>query len=277
MMVRQRFLWFILYSILAFPGYSFNVNTLLPDEQNTVNIFHNASPKVVYVHRLATVANRTLHKTHIPDGTGSGIIWNNNGYVVTNYNVIKGANKLAVSLGKLTVPVRVVGAEPRKDIAVLKIDSPQALALLKEFKPFEIVHLNDLMVGQKAIAIGNPYGLDHSLSKGVISALGRSVPGIGGVTIRNMIQTDTPINPGNSGGPLLNSAGQLIGMNAMIYSRSGASSGIGFAVPADDMERIVTQLINNGRVVLSGIGIQSAPPNTAHRLGVDKGIVIAEV
>jgi S1-C subfamily serine protease len=279
-MLRLRFLWLVfvmLGSILAFPGYSLNVNSLLPDEQNTVKVFHEASPKVVYVHRLAKVTDRSLHQQHVPDGAGSGMIWSNSGYIVTNYHVIKGADKLAITLGKMTVPAKVVGAEPRKDIAVLKVESPQALALLKNFRPFVIVHLNDLMVGQKAIAIGNPYGLDHSLSKGVISALGRKVPGIGGVTIRNMIQTDTPINPGNSGGPLLNSSGQLIGMNTMIYSHSGASAGIGFAVPADDIERIVTQIINNGRVVLSGIGIQSVPPNIAHKLGVHKGILIAEV
>ncbi|STY28705.1 DegP protease (Do-like, S2-serine-like) [Legionella wadsworthii] len=279
-MARKHFLWFstlLLCSILALPGHSTNVNSLLPDEQNTVQVFHDASPKVVYVHRLATVTNKSYQKKQVPDGAGSGIVWSNNGFIVTNFHVIKGAEKLAITLGKLTVPAKVVGAEPRKDIAVLKIESPQALALLKEFKPFEIVHLNDLMVGQKAIAIGNPFGLDHSLSKGVISALGRKVPGIGGVTIRNMIQTDTPINPGNSGGPLLNSAGQLIGMNTMIYSHSGASAGIGFAVPADDIDRIVTQIIKNGRVVLSGIGIQSVPPNVARQLGIRKGILIADV
>lgn len=278
-MIKQR-LWFIslfICFILAVPGYTLNVNSLLPDEQNTVKVFHDASPKVVYVHRLTTVTNRSFHKMQVPDGAGSGIVWNNSGYIVTNYHVIKGADKLAITLGKLTVPVKVVGAEPRKDIAVLKIELPQALALLREFKPFQVVHLNDLMVGQKAIAIGNPYGLDHSLSKGVISALGRKVPGIGGVTIRNMIQTDTPINPGNSGGPLLNSSGQLMGMNTMIYSHSGSSAGIGFAVPADDIERIVTQIIKNGRVVLSGIGIQSVPPNIAQQLGVHRGILIAEV
>lgn len=280
LMARKRFLGFIsfvLCFILTSPGYSLNLNSLLPDEQNTVTVFHEASPKVVYVHRLATVTNQSLKKMEIPAGAGSGIVWNNSGYIVTNYHVIKGADKLAVTLDKLTVPAKVVAAEPRKDIAVLKIDSPQALALLKGFKPFEIVHLNDLMVGQKAIAIGNPFGLDHSLSKGVISALGRKVPGIGGVTIHNMIQTDTPINPGNSGGPLLNSAGQLIGMNTMIYSNSGSSAGIGFAVPADDIERIVTQIIRNGRVVLSGIGIQSVPASIARRLGIHKGILIADV
>ncbi|KTD41440.1 S1C family serine protease [Legionella parisiensis] len=279
-MAKQRFIYFIsfaLYIILVFPGYSLDLNSLLPDEQNTIKVFHEASPKVVYVHRLTTVTNSSLERMEVKDGAGSGIIWDNNGYVVTNYHVIKEADKLAITLGKMTVPAKVVGAEPRKDIAVLKIDAPQALVLLKQFTPFQIVHLNDLIVGQKAIAIGNPYGLDHSLSKGVISALGRKVPGIGGVTIRNMIQTDTPINPGNSGGPLLNSAGQLIGMNTLIYSTSGSSAGIGFAVPADDIERIVTQIIKNGRVVLSGIGIQSVPSTIARQLGIHKGILIADV
>jgi S1-C subfamily serine protease len=279
-MTRLRliaFISFILSFFQAFTVYSANVNALLPDEQNTVKVFHDASPKVVYVHRLATVTNRSFQKMQIPDGAGSGIVWNNLGYILTNYHVIKGADNLAITLGNLTVPVKVVGAEPRKDIAVLKIQSPQALALLKQFKPFEIVPLPELMVGQKAIAIGNPFGLDHSLSKGVISALGRKVPGIGGVTIHNMIQTDAPINPGNSGGPLLNSAGQLIGMNTMIYSRSGASAGVGFAVPADDINRVVSQIIKNGRVVLSGIGIQSVPPHIAYKLGIHRGILIADV
>jgi len=271
------FIAFILCFTLISSGYSLNINSLLPDEQNTVNVFQKASPKVVYVHRLATVINRSFRKMQVPDGAGSGIIWNDQGYIVTNYHVIKDADNLAITLGKMTVPAKVVGTEPRKDIAVLKIRSPQALSFLKSYKPFEIVHLHDLMVGQKAIAIGNPYGLDHSLSKGVISALGRQVPGIGGVTIRNMIQTDTPINPGNSGGPLLNSAGQLIGLNTMIYSRSGSSAGVGFAVPADDIERIVTQIIKHGRVVLSGIGIQSVPAQIAYKLGVRKGILISDV
>lgn len=277
-MKKRHFLGCFISLILAFPGYGANVNSLLPDEQNTVQVFHDSAPKVVYVHRLATVTNRSLHQImQVPAGTGSGMVWTHDGYIVTNFHVIKGADKLSITLGNLTVPAKVIGAEPRKDIAVLKIDAPKALALLKDFKPFELVHLNDLMVGQKAVAIGNPYGLDHSLSKGVISALGRQVPGIGGVTIRNMIQTDTPINPGNSGGPLLNSAGQLIGMNTMIYSQSGSSAGVGFAVPADDIDRIVTQIIKNGRVVLSGIGIQSVPPSIAHQLGVRKGILVADV
>ena len=266
----------LFFSMLS-PGYSLNLNSLLPDERNTVDIFQKASPKVVYVHRLAHASRHSLQKMNVPDGAGSGIIWDDKGHIVTNFHVINGADDLAITLGKMTVPAKVVGTEPRKDIAVLQIKSPQALNYLKAYKPFEIVHINDLIVGQKAIAIGNPYGLDHSLSKGVISALGRKVPGIGGVTIHNMIQPDTPINPGNSGGPLLNSAGQLIGLNTMIFSRTGASAGIGFAVPADDIEHIVSQIIKHGRVVLSGIGIQRVDPHLAHKLGINKGILIADV
>jgi S1-C subfamily serine protease len=258
-------------------GYSLNLNSLLPDERNTVEVFQKSAPKVVYVHRLATVSKHSLQKMHVPAGAGSGIIWDEKGHIVTNFHVIKGADDLAITLGNMTVPAKVIGAEPRKDIAVLEIKTPKVLSYLKSYQPFEIVHTHELIVGQKAIAIGNPFGLDHSLSKGVISALGRKVPGIGGVTIHDMIQTDTPINPGNSGGPLLNSAGQLIGLNTMIFSQSGSSAGVGFAVPADDIERIVPQIIKYGRVVLSGIGIQRVEPTLARRLGVKKGILIADV
>jgi S1-C subfamily serine protease len=277
-MLKQGTIWLALFFFcLSKPGFSLNLDTLLPDERNTIEIFQKTSAKVVYVHRLATVTNRSLQKTHVPDGSGSGIIWDDKGHVVTNFHVIKGADDLAITLGSLTVPAKVIGTEPRKDLAVLEIKSPQALNYLKSFKPFETVHLEDLIVGQKAIAIGNPFGLDHSLSKGVVSALGRQVPGIGGVTIHNMIQTDTPINPGNSGGPLLNSAGQLIGLNTMIYSQTGSSAGIGFAVPADDIQRIVPQIINHGRVILSGIGVQRVEPAIANKLGVKKGILVGDV
>lgn len=254
---------------------SIHFRSLLPDEQNTVHVFQKSSPKVVYVHRLTNLGSRHSAPRQIPDGAGSGIIWDRQGHIVTNYHVIKGADDLAITLGNMTVPAKIIGIEPRKDLAVLQVKSPQVLAYLKTYTPFDRVHLQDLIVGQTALAIGNPFGLDHSLSKGIISALGREVPGIGGVTIRNMIQTDTAINPGNSGGPLLNSAGQLIGLNTMIYSQSGASAGIGFAVPADDVHRTVTQIIQHGRVILSGIGIQQVEPNLAKNLGVTKGILIA--
>ncbi|MDP1603298.1 MAG: trypsin-like peptidase domain-containing protein [Legionella sp.] len=264
------------FSLCASQAFSGTLDELLPNERNNVEIFQKFSPKVVYVHRLATI-NQAHIKKHIIAGAGSGIIWDEKGHIVTNYHVIKGADDLAISIGKVTVPAKVIGAEPRKDIAVLAITSPKALALLKSYVPFELIHSRDLLVGQKALAIGNPFGLDHSLTIGVISALGRQVPGAGGVTIREMIQTDAAVNPGNSGGPLLDSKGRLIGLNTAIYSNTGSSAGIGFAVPSDDIERIVPQLIKNGRVVLAGIGIRRVEPGVAARLGVNKGILIADV
>ncbi len=163
-------IWFLVLVIcgaLVQPCYSLNLDTLLPDERNTVTVFEKASPKVVYVHRLATVTNHSLQKMHIADGAGSGIIWDDKGHVVTNFHVIKGADDLAITLGNMTVPARVIGAEPRKDIAVLEIKSPRALAYLKSFKPFEIVHLNDLIVGQNAIAIGIPTAWTIAYLKGL--------------------------------------------------------------------------------------------------------------
>lgn len=275
----KRFISFLIGCIVLIgcPAYSTTAEELLPNEKNTIEIFQKFSPKVVYVHRLTTVVNHSYEPMQVPAGAGSGIIWDGEGHIVTNFHVINGADNLAISIGKLTVPAKVIGAEPRKDIAVLQIKSPKALEMLKTFVPFELARTGELMVGQKTIAIGNPFGLDHSLSVGVISALGRQVPGAGGVTIREMIQTDTSINPGNSGGPLLDSKGRLIGLNTAIYSNSGSSAGVGFAVPADDIARIVPQIIKNGRVILSGIGIQWVGPNISKRLGIDKGILVADV
>lgn len=259
-------------------GYASPLNRLLPDERNTVQVFQTASPKIVYVHRMTTLPTRAHASLHVvPSGSGSGIIWDALGHVVTNYHVIKGADTFSVTIGKVTVPAKVIGAEPRKDLAVLQLSKPLAVAGLKSFQPFELAHTHDLMVGQKAIAIGNPFGLDHSLTMGVISALGRQIPGVGGVTIRDMIQTDAAINPGNSGGPLLDSAGRLIGLNTLIYSDSGSSAGVGFAVPADDIQRTVTQIIQHGRVKLAGIGIQPVEPRLAARFGVHEGILIAGI
>jgi S1-C subfamily serine protease len=277
--MNKRVSFFLLWALLclAFPALSTTLDELLPDERNTIEIFQKFSTKVVYVHRLATVLNHSYERTQIAAGAGSGIIWDAQGHIVTNYHVINGADHLRVSIGKLTVPAKVIGAEPRKDIAVLAITSPKALELLKSFTPFEHARTSELLVGQKTIAIGNPFGLDHSLTVGVISALGRQVPGAGGVTIRDMIQTDTSINPGNSGGPLLDSKGRLIGMNTAIYSNSGSSAGVGFAVPADDIARVVSQIIKNGRVILAGIGIQVVEPHIARRLGVTKGLLVGDI
>ncbi len=274
---KLRLLAFLLICWVSTPGFTANLDKLLPNERNTIEVFQKASPKVIYVHRLTTIINRASEQLQIPAGAGSGIVWDNKGHIVTNFHVINGADKLAVSLGKETFPAKVIGAEPRKDIAVLALTSPKALALLKSFTPFEMAHKSELIVGQKTIAIGNPFGLDHSLTTGVISAVGRQMPGVGGVTIPDMIQTDASINPGNSGGPLLDSSGRLIGLNTLIFSKSGSSSGVGFAVPADEISRVVTQILKNGRVVLAGIGIQRVEPKVSVHLGVTKGILIADV
>ena len=274
----KRWLFFLALMVcFCAPMSAANLDNLLAYERNTIEIFRKSSEKVIYVHRLATVINKAYEQLQVPAGSGSGIIWDSEGHVVTNFHVIRGADKLAVTIGNITVPAKVIGAEPRKDIAVLALTSPKALAILKSFVPFEIAKTNELLVGQKAIAIGNPFGLDPSLTLVVISALGRQVPGAGGVTIRDMIQTDASINPGNSGGPLLDSAGRLIGLNTVIYSQSGSSAGVGFAVPADEIARIVTQIIKSGKVILAGIGIQRVEPNIAERLGVKQGILIASI
>lgn len=276
-MLKKLFPLLCLIVTLSTMSHAAKLSELLPDEKNTVEVFQNAAPKVVYVHRMTTVVNRASERLEVPAGTGSGIIWDAQGHVVTNFHVVHGADHLAVSIGDITVPAKVIGSEPRKDIAVLAITSPKALKRLQTYKPFEIADTHELLVGQKAIAIGNPFGLDHTLTVGVISALGRQVPGIGGIKIREMIQTDASINPGNSGGPLLDSSGRLIGMNTAIFSPSGSSAGIGFSVPANDIARIVQQIITKGRVVLAGIGVQRTDPRVAQRLGIKKGVLIAEV
>lgn len=265
-------LWIAAFSIGAQ-----DLASLLPDEKNTIEIFQKYAVNVVYVHRLSQVKRTVFHRAFVEEGTGSGIIWDKKGHIVTNFHVIEGADALLITMGHRTVPAYVVGAEPRKDLAVLKIKDPQALKDIQSMTVFSLVAQNDLLVGQKALAIGNPYGLDHTLTVGVISALGRQVPGVGGVTIRNMIQTDAAINPGNSGGPLLDSHGHLIGLNTAIFSKSGASAGIGFAVPAEDIQRIATQIIEHGRVRLAGIGIVPVELDIARSIGIESGVLIAQV
>lgn len=247
------------------------------DELNTIEVFKQASPKVVYVHKIQHVHNRYAEEFEISSGSGSGIIWDKYGHIVTNYHVIHDADNLMVSIDNKTVAAKLVGVEPRKDIAVLKLSSIQDFQALTNFKAFQLVETDKLMVGQKTIAIGNPFGLDHSLTTGVISALGREVPGIGGVNIRNMIQTDASINPGNSGGPLLDSQGALIGLNTMIFSRTGSSSGVGFAVPAETIARIVPQLIRYGHVKMSGIGVIPLEANITSYNRTVPGVYIAQV
>jgi len=275
----RQFLSVLCLSVTLIPSFSWAspISSLSPDEQQTISVFEKAAENVVYVHRIQRFQNAMSGQDEVAAGAGSGIIWDKAGHVVTNYHVVHGADKLMVSSGDKTVPAKLVGAEPRKDIAVLQLQSPGELYKTSKFVPFKLTNNDELVVGQKAIAIGNPFGLDHSLTTGVISALGREVPGAGGVTIKDMVQTDASINPGNSGGPLLNSQGALIGLNTLIYSRSGGASGVGFAVPAETVARIVPQLIQYGRVKMSGIGIVPLENSIARYFKHNRGVIVAKV
>jgi S1-C subfamily serine protease len=224
---------------------------LLPDEENTIKVFKENAASVVNVTNVAITQNAYMDEYAIPQGSGSGYVWDEKGHIVTNFHVVQGGDAFLVTLQDQThIEARLIGSDPTKDIAVLEVKKD-----LKKLKPVKFSVSELLQVGQKTIAIGNPFGLDHTLTTGVISALGREVQGVSGVTIRDMIQTDAAINPGNSGGPLLDSDGNLIGMNTMIFSRSGASSGIGFAVPVTFIKRLVPQLIQFGKVIRPGMGI----------------------
>ena len=224
---------------------------LAQDEQATIDLFRNASPSVVYITPVALLRDRfSLNVFEIPRGTGSGFVWDDEGHVITNFHVIEGANTAKVTLADQTTwDARLAGTDPNKDLAILRINAPR-----DSLRPIEIGTSTGLQVGQKVFAIGNPFGLDQTLTTGVISALGREITVGTGRRIRGVIQTDAAINPGNSGGPLLDSAGRLIGVNTAIYSPSGSSAGIGFAVPVDTVNRIVSQLLRRGRAVRPATG-----------------------
>ncbi len=246
----------------------------IEDERNTIAVFRDAAASTVFVTQTRVVVDYLAGVAEeVPSGSGSGFVWDMDGHIVTNYHVVKDAKSLTVTFrDHKTFEARVVGVEPRKDIAVLKVEGAKDL-----LKPVTVAKSQELDVGQKTVAIGNPFGLDHTLTTGVVSALGRQVQGIGGVTIRDMIQTDAAINPGNSGGPLLDSAGQLIGMNTMIYSRSGSSAGIGFAVPSSTIARVVSQIVKTGRAEQLGLGIKLDPMGRVERqLGI-KGVAVISV
>jgi S1-C subfamily serine protease len=246
----------------------------IEDERNTISVFRSVAQSTVFVTQTRVAVDYiagTLQE--VPAGSGSGFVWDDKGTIVTNFHVVEGAQSLTVTFhDQETFEAKVVGIEPRKDIAVLHVDAPAKL--LTAIHPAKG---GQLEVGQKTIAIGNPFGLDHTLTTGVISALGRQVQGAGGVSIRDMIQTDAAINPGNSGGPLLDSQGQLIGMNTMIYSKSGFSAGIGFAVPVGTISRIVPQIIKTGHAEQVGIGVGVDPlQKLERRFGLD-GVIILHV
>jgi S1-C subfamily serine protease len=245
---------------------------LADDEKSTIALFKQASPSVVNITTTSRKRDMLRMRTQdVPSGSGSGFLWDRKGYVVTNFHVIQSASSAQVVLADRSMwDARLVGGEPDKDIAVLKIDAPE-----DRLPPILVGTSNDLQVGQKVFAIGNPFGLDQTLTTGIISALGREIQSVTQRPIQDVIQTNAAINPGNSGGPLLDSAGRLIAMNTAIYSPSGGSVGIGFAVPVDTIARVVPQLIRTGRVEKVGLGINIAPDHVASRFGVT-GVLVVE-
>ncbi|KQP40593.1 2-alkenal reductase [Methylobacterium sp. Leaf104] len=256
---------------------------LAPAETATVDLFARASPSVVHVFVQAAAQGRALMGVDSENGeqgggsqTGTGFLWDAAGHIVTNNHVVaaaaQGGGSIAVRLSSgEVVSASLVGAAPSYDLAVIRLGRTTA-----PLQPLAVGTSADLKVGQSAFAIGNPFGLDHTLTTGVISALQRRLPTSAGRELSGVIQTDAAINPGNSGGPLLDSAGRLIGVNTAIFSPSGASAGIGFAIPVDVVNRVVPELIRNGRTRNPGIGIIAGQEATAARLGID-GVVVLRV
>ncbi len=273
-------LLYVLFGILLFgllqstPATARTQSTegLTPDEVNNIDIFNKTNKSVVYVTNSRIRRDYfTLNIYEIPAGTGTGFIWNKEGLVVTNYHVIEAASKVEITLWDRSAwEAEVVGVAPSKDLAVLKIKAPSRLLF-----PVTPGDSTTLMVGRKVLAIGNPFGLDTTLTVGVVSALGREVE-ISGRKIEGLIQTDAAINPGNSGGPLLDSKGRLIGVNTLIYSPSGASSGVGFAIPVDSVLEIIPQLIEHGRIMRPIIGISILDDSIARQYRI-RGVVVLDV
>jgi S1-C subfamily serine protease len=228
---------------------------LWSDEHAQISLYNDTHASVVHVTSLRVRSGGSFRLPSQRDeqeqGTGSGFVWDTDGHVVTNFHVIQEARAIRVTLHDNSVwDARLVGVDPDKDLAVLKIDASSDL-----LKPIPVGESGPLLVGQKVFAIGNPFGLDQTLTTGVISGLGREIQSVTQKTIFDVIQTDAAINPGNSGGPLLDSAGRLIGVNTAIYSPSGAYAGIGFAVPVDTVNQVVPEIIRKGKVERPGLGI----------------------
>jgi S1-C subfamily serine protease len=244
------------------------------DESNHVKVFKQTSPSVVHITNLALQRDLfSLRVSEQPQGTGTGFIWDDAGHVVTNFHVIQGANAATVTLSDQSVhPAKLVGAYPDRDLAVLRIEAPK-----DKLPAIAIGSSRELQVGQKVYAIGNPFGLDQTLTTGIVSALNREIESVTRRTIRGAIQTDAAINPGNSGGPLLDSAGRLIGVNTSIYSPSGASAGIGFAIPVDEVNRIVPKLIRDGRFIRPVLGVTAGAAHLSQALGAPKGVLLVGV
>jgi len=249
---------------------------LTPDEEINIRVYRAASPAVVNITTTAVAYDFFLNA--VPkEGTGSGAIIDRSGHILTNFHVIDGARRLEVTLADGSKwAARPIGADPSNDLAVIKIDAP--------VEKLTVIPLGDsskLIVGQKVLAIGNPFGFDRTLTVGIVSSLGRSIQADNGRLIRDIIQTDAAINPGNSGGPLLNSSGEVIGVSTAIFSPSGGSVGVGFAVPINTAKRVIPELINRGYVARPYLGITGhkiIPALVqALKLPVKEGIMVVEV
>lgn len=255
---------------------------LLPEEVNTIRRFKEAKSSIVYISALADMQNiNTGDIQRVPTGTGTGWVWDDKGHVVTNYHVVQldqdgkvgDVAEVRVTLvGGKTYQARVIGKSLAYDIAVLQVFAP-----LDDLKPLPIGSSKDLEVGQSVIAIGNPWGLDHTLSTGVVSALNRTLAMEFNTELTGVIQTDAAINPGNSGGPLLDSSGRVIGMNAYIPPATGASVGIGFAIPIDTLNRVTPLLISRGQVFKPRMGFRTLSDPQATAMGISRGAVVAIV
>ena len=236
-------------------------------ERSTVELFQRVSPSVVQVVSLSGEGSAAT-----PTGTGTGFVWDAAGHVVTNNHVIENAQRIVVRLDSDEIAeASLVGRAPNYDLAVLRMGR-----MTSARPPVAVGTSRDLQVGQSVFVIGNPFGLDQSLTTGIVSALKRRLPTSGGREITDVIQTDAAINPGNSGGPLLDSSGRLIGVTTAIFSPSGAYAGIGFAIPVDVVNRVVPELIRSGRVPVPGIGIMAADETQTTQLGVS-GVIVARV
>jgi S1-C subfamily serine protease len=247
---------------------------LAADELANIELFRKSSPSVVHITSLGVqrdIFSRNVQE--VPRGTGTGFVWDDSGHIVTNFHVIQGADGARVTLAdQTTYDAKLVGWFADRDLAVLRIEAPKA-----KLPPIALGASRELLVGQRVYAIGNPFGLDQSLTTGIISALNREIESFNNRTIRGVIQTDAAINPGNSGGPLLDSAGRLIGVNTQIASPSGASAGIGFAIPVDEVNRIVPRLIRDGKFTRPAIGISAGPPGLQQALNLPKGVIVVQV
>ena len=246
---------------------------LQPDERATIEVFERVARSVVFVTNTSLRRDPwSLNLFEVPQGSGTGFVWNRQGHIVTNFHVVYQADAIDVTMAdRRSYRARVVGLDPDHDLAVLQIKaSPDRLI------PVEVGTSDDLRVGQKVLAIGNPFGLDQTLTTGVVSALGRTIRSLSNRTIEGVIQTDAAINPGNSGGPLLDSFGRVIGINTQIVSPSGVFAGIGFAVPVNTVNWVVPELIQVGRLIRPGLGVRLLADPIVRRLGV-QGVVVRDV